>query len=235
MPQWDLNLVLTFLMCAPFEPFHNCPLRLLTIKTAFLVAITSARRVSELQALSSKPPYLMIYPDKVVLRTRASFLPKVVTPFHLGQNITLPTFFAPPHPSKEEERPHRLDPKRALSFYLDRTKEFRVDDQLIVGYVGANKGRAVQKRSISRWVVLCIKICYALAKKQPPEGLRAHSTRGKAATTALARGVPVVDICQAATWASLHTFAKHYCLESQVRRERHFARSVLQDFLILKF
>ncbi|KAJ1162117.1 hypothetical protein NDU88_002595 [Pleurodeles waltl] len=58
---------------------------------------------------------------------------EVVTPFHLGQNITLPTFFAPPHPSKEEERLHRLDPKRALSFYLDCTKEFWVDDQLFVG------------------------------------------------------------------------------------------------------
>lgn len=132
----------------------------------------------------------------------ASFFPKVMTPFHLGQSITL---LCSPHPSKEEERFNRLDPKRALSFNLDRTKEFWVDNQLFLGYVGAKKGRAVQKRTISRWVVLCIKICYALAKKQPPEGLRAHSNRGKAATTALAWGVPVLDICQAATWASLHT------------------------------
>ena len=66
--------------------------------------------------------------------------------------------------------------------------------------------------------VFCITICYTLAKKQPPECLRAHSTRAKAATTALACGVPVLDICQAATWASLHTFTKHYCLDSQVRR-----------------
>ncbi|KAJ1202815.1 hypothetical protein NDU88_006610 [Pleurodeles waltl] len=106
--------------------------------------------VSELQALSLKPPYLSVHPDKVVLRTSASFLPKVVTPFHEGQSITLPTFYAPPHPSYEEERLHRLDPKRALAFYLNRTKDFRVDDQLFVGYVGAKKGKAVQKRTISR-------------------------------------------------------------------------------------
>ncbi|KAJ1101564.1 hypothetical protein NDU88_006631 [Pleurodeles waltl] len=143
MPQWDLKLVLTYLMCTPFEPMHNCPLRLLTFKTVFLVAITSARRVSELQALSSKPPYLSVHPDKVLLHTRAFFLPKVVTPFHVGQSITLPTFYAPPHPSHEEERLHRLDPKRALAFYLNRTKDFRVDDQLFVGYVGVKKGKAV--------------------------------------------------------------------------------------------
>ena len=51
MPQWDQNLILTMLMCAPFEPMHNCSLRLLTIKTVFLVAITLALRVSEPQAL----------------------------------------------------------------------------------------------------------------------------------------------------------------------------------------
>ncbi|KAJ1125318.1 hypothetical protein NDU88_003750 [Pleurodeles waltl] len=90
----------------------------------------------------------------------------------------------------------------------------------------------MQERPISRWVLLCIKMCYALAKKQPPEGLRAHSTRATAASTALAHGVPVLDICQATTWASLHTFAKPYCLDSRVRRDGFFGHSVLQDFLV---
>lgn len=113
MPQWDLNLVLTFLMGSPFEPLHSFPLRLLSFKTVFLVAVTSARRVSELQALSSKPPFLTLHAERMVLRTRAAFLPKVVTPFHLGQSITLPAFYPPPHPSKEEERLHRLDPQKS--------------------------------------------------------------------------------------------------------------------------
>ena len=156
----------------------------------------------------------------------------MVTPLHVGHAITLPTFFAPPHPSREEDRLHHLDPKTALSYYIDRTKEDQLDNQLFIGFTGAKKGKAVQKRTISRWIVLCIKICYALAKKQPPEGLRAHSTRAKAATTALARGVPVLDICQTATWASLYMLTKHYCLDSPVRWVRIFACSVLQDFLV---
>ncbi|KAJ1179246.1 hypothetical protein NDU88_004481, partial [Pleurodeles waltl] len=41
MPQWDLSLVLTFLMGSPFEPMHSCPLRYLVLKSVFLIAITS--------------------------------------------------------------------------------------------------------------------------------------------------------------------------------------------------
>lgn len=69
MPQWDLNLVLAFLMGLPCEPLHSCPLRFLAFKTIFFVAITSIRRVSELQALSSKPPFTSFHVDKMVLRT----------------------------------------------------------------------------------------------------------------------------------------------------------------------
>ncbi|KAJ1172949.1 hypothetical protein NDU88_004791, partial [Pleurodeles waltl] len=87
--------------------------------------------------------------DKVVLRTKAAFLLKIVTPFHLGQSITLSSFYPPPHPSKDEERLHRLDPRRALSFFVDMTREFRQDDQLFVGYVGKRKGRAVHKTTLS--------------------------------------------------------------------------------------
>ncbi|KAJ1148155.1 hypothetical protein NDU88_000993 [Pleurodeles waltl] len=49
--------------------------------------------------------------------------------------ITLSSFYPPPHSSKEEERLHRLDPRRALSFYVDRTRDFRLEDQLFIGHV----------------------------------------------------------------------------------------------------
>lgn len=48
VPTWDLPLVLRALMRRPFEPMATCPLHLLSWKTFFLVAITSARRVGEL-------------------------------------------------------------------------------------------------------------------------------------------------------------------------------------------
>ena len=82
---------------------HFCPLRLLTIKTAFLITITSARQVNELQALSVEQLYTSFYSDKLVLWTKEVFLPKVVMPFHIGKSINLTNFYALPHTSKEDE------------------------------------------------------------------------------------------------------------------------------------
>ena len=104
-----------------------------------------ARRVSELRALCVTPPVHHFLPRQT---GSPDFLPKVLIPSQVGQNITLSTFLAPPHHTKEEERLHRLDLKRASSFYIDHTREHRVDNQLFVGFAGAKKGKAVQKWTI---------------------------------------------------------------------------------------
>ncbi|XP_040286209.1 dynein heavy chain 8, axonemal [Bufo bufo] len=49
---WDLNLVLDALQSSPFEPLAEISLSFVSFKVAFLVAVTSIRRVSELAALS---------------------------------------------------------------------------------------------------------------------------------------------------------------------------------------
>ncbi|KAF7245997.1 Receptor-type tyrosine-protein phosphatase N2 [Varanus komodoensis] len=51
MPTWSLSVVLQALTRSPFEPMATIDLRLASWKTAFLVAVTSARRSSELCAL----------------------------------------------------------------------------------------------------------------------------------------------------------------------------------------
>lgn len=73
LPPWHLNLVLSVLQKSPFENIRNISLLALSQKVAFLVAITSARRVSELAALSCHSPYLVIHIDKVVLRPNPRF------------------------------------------------------------------------------------------------------------------------------------------------------------------
>ncbi len=52
IPQWDLNVVLDKLYMHPFEPLSLADIKWLSLKTAFLIAISSAKRVSELNALS---------------------------------------------------------------------------------------------------------------------------------------------------------------------------------------
>ena len=50
---WDLSRFLSFLWGSPFEPLSSCSLWDLSRKVLFLVALATARRVGELQALSA--------------------------------------------------------------------------------------------------------------------------------------------------------------------------------------
>ena len=52
-PAWDLSKVLTYLVSPAFEPLAQASFRSLTLKTLFLLALAAAKRVVELQALSS--------------------------------------------------------------------------------------------------------------------------------------------------------------------------------------
>lgn len=227
-PAWELNVVLTKLMGPPFEPLHSAPLKFLSWKTAFLVAITSARRVGEIQALSCKAPYLTFHATRVVLRTHPSFMPKVPSDFHLNEPLVLPVFF--PSPSSPAERTlHSLDVARALKFYVDRTKCFRKTSQLFVNFGPVNQGKALSKASISRWLSGCIMYCHRLANRPLPGRPRAHSTRAIAATTAFLSGVPLLDICRAATWRSTHTFTKFYCVDRDSREESRVGQAVLRN------
>ena len=52
-PSWDLNKVLFYLRSSAFEPLQSASLRALPKKTLFLMSLATAKRVSELRALSS--------------------------------------------------------------------------------------------------------------------------------------------------------------------------------------
>ncbi len=49
---WNLHLVLDALCLPPFKPLAQAELKWVSAKTAFLLAITSAKHVGELHALS---------------------------------------------------------------------------------------------------------------------------------------------------------------------------------------
>ncbi len=52
VPSWDLSVVLEGLVTAPFEPLESASERILTLKVALLLALTSLKRVGNLQAFS---------------------------------------------------------------------------------------------------------------------------------------------------------------------------------------
>ena len=53
-PSWDLIKVLEYLLDFVFEPLSSKPLWIVTMKVSFLLALAMAKRVGELQALSSR-------------------------------------------------------------------------------------------------------------------------------------------------------------------------------------
>ncbi|XP_077343459.1 uncharacterized protein LOC143988068 [Lithobates pipiens] len=226
-PRWDLSLVLQSLTGPPFEPLKECFLRELTLKTVFLVAVTTARRVSEMEALSVRAPFCVILPDRIVLKTDPAFLPKVASSFHRSQEIVLPSFC--PNPSGEKElRFHYLDVRRCILHYLELTKAFRRSDSLFVLFSGARKGCKASRRTIARWLRVAIEQAYSAAGKEIPVGIKAHSTRAMAASQAERAGATPEQICKAATWSSYSTFVKHYRVDLVSAGEQTFGRKVLQ-------
>ncbi len=66
-----------------------------------------------------------------------------------------------------------------------------------------------------------------------PPGLRAHSTRGMSTSWVIFKGVMLQDICEAASWSSLHTFARFYKLDVTVQTLAHAVLSVGPDVVIV--
>ena len=84
---------------------------------------------------------------------------------------------------------------------------------LFVSWATPHKGKPLSRQRLSLWILEAVSLAYGCKGLQPPQGLRAHSTRGMATSWALFRGVSVQDICAAASWATPHTFVRFYRLD----------------------
>ncbi|KAL0194788.1 hypothetical protein M9458_008360, partial [Cirrhinus mrigala] len=62
VPSWDLSVVLEAVCRSPIEPIEEISDRHLTIKTVLLLALTSLKRVGDLQVLSVAPSFLDFAP-----------------------------------------------------------------------------------------------------------------------------------------------------------------------------
>ncbi len=78
VPSWDLSVVLEGLVTAPFEPLESAPERILTLKVNLLLALTSLKRVGDLQALSVSEMCMDFARGlvKVTLRPRPGYIPE---------------------------------------------------------------------------------------------------------------------------------------------------------------
>ena len=85
-PSWDLSKVLRFFISGAFEPLRDTPLRALSKKVLFLLALATAKRVGELQALSRIVSFVggdacLSYVPEFVVKSESLSLGQVVVGF----------------------------------------------------------------------------------------------------------------------------------------------------------
>ena len=76
LPKWNLSVVLNELTKAPFEPMKDSDLKHLTLKTAFLLALASGKRRSEIHAWVANKVANLGQWEKVALFPSSDFIAK---------------------------------------------------------------------------------------------------------------------------------------------------------------
>ena len=206
-PAWDLTLVLRFLNTSSFEPLAEVPLRALTQKVLFLVAFATAKRVGELQALSSVVTFVhgdacLSYVPDFVAKSESlsrsiprSFLVRSLSDFAAGLEDDL-----------------LLCPVRALRIYLDRLSTLSpLRRRLFVS--PSRPSRPLSKNAISFF--LRDVLSNAGASRPEVGRLRAHDIRGVSTSVAFHRNWSVSSVLESATWASSSVFTSFYLRDLQ--------------------
>ena len=143
-PQWDVAEVLRTLCQPPFEPLAEASDRHLSIKTAFLLAVCTGFRVSDLVGLSIQDGCLIPQDDlsQVVLRPNPASIGKFGPTADI-RPVTLAAF--PPPGEADKGDLQLLCPVRTIAAYLERTRPFRGSTcQLFVCYGGKREGAGDQ-------------------------------------------------------------------------------------------
>ena len=153
LPQWDLGVVLEALSKSPYEPLREASFKHLTLKTVFLLAMASAGRRSELDALRFDQNSIQFKPKGagVTLYFSPEFMRKnekpnqVNNPWYIPAIPTgKPEFFAPNCPVRALRYYHK---------YLTEHPELRKDRRrLFVPIKDSNAGKELSASSISRWI-----------------------------------------------------------------------------------
>ena len=206
-PSWDLIKVLTFLRSSVFEPLANASLRDLTRKTLFLVALATAKRAGELQALSrlvsfSSSSAGLTYVPEFVAKTETAVrpLPRTFEVKSLGD-------FAAGLPEEL-----LLCPVRSLSAHVTRTFQFVNRPQRL--FLSPRcPSRAMSKNGIS--YLLQEVIVQSGASSQSEQAPRAHSIRGIATSSAFFRNWSLRSVLEAAFWRSNSVFTSFHLRDLQ--------------------
>ena len=213
LPQWDLGIVLEALSKSPYEPLREASLKHLTFKTIFLLAMASAGRRSELQALMFDQKYIQFKPKGagVTLYFSLEFMRKNQKPNQVND-----PWYIPVVPTGNSEFGAPNCPVRALRYYhryLTEHPELRKDRRrLFVPIKYNNAGKELSAATISRWICTTIVDSHAAMQngKSFSGSVKAHKVRAVATSLQLFNKVDLQTVMKARRWSSGGTVTSFY-------------------------
>ena len=218
VPAWDLNLVLTFLKGAQFEPLNSLDLKFLTLKTTFLLALATGRRVSGVNHLSGLFKDVGLNSEgSFVLKFLPEFLAKNQAPGSPSPSLTIPQLSSTSDPPIDIT----LCPVRALKRYRQVTRPMRGTRRKLLLSFNKSYHKDISVATISRWIREVIKSAYA-AENRVPSNPRAHEVRAWATSLAFSHSYSIIDVLQAAYWSSTSPFIRCYLRDVSIAREDGF-------------
>ena len=211
-PKLDLSWVLVCLQKPPFEPRNKASKFHVTIKTAFLLALATAKRCSEIHALAMDSQHLRYNQtdSSVSLMLKTGFLAKNQLPSVKRDPVIVPSLA---RICKREHLDRLLCPVRSLKFYLKMTSSYRQNRTRLFLPIKGNQD--ISKDTISRWISYTIKLAYRKLIKQDISFLKikANEVRALSSSWAFFDKVPLNDILQAEVWNRPSTFARFYLMD----------------------
>ena len=195
-------------MSSEYEPLEHLSLWALTKKTLFLVALATAKRVGELQALSR---HISSQGNDLFISYLPHFIAKTDRP-----DVPLPRSF---HVCSlrdfagDLKEGSLLCPIRALRVCLSRTK-LMVSRASSLFVSPRSPSRQISKNAISYFLREVISGVGAVHEDVGPS-LRAHSTRGVSTPAVFMQNWSVSKVLEAASWRSNSVFASFYLCDIQ--------------------
>ena len=207
------SVVLNELTKAPFQPMKDTDLKHVTLKTAFLLALASGKRHSEIHAWVANKVSNLGQWEKVALFPSSDFIAKNQLAREGSQSVspvTIPALTTIVDRQFKEDR--TLCPVRALRYYLDRTQDLRGSRSLL--FISFKKGHTsdIRPATLSSWLKQTILLSYKQAGQQALDlvQVKAHDIRAFAASKAFYGGVSVDQIMQACHWKAHNAFTNFY-------------------------
>ena len=160
-------------------------------KAAFLIAMASSRRPSELATLRCDAAFMII--DEAAVRFLPSALSKTDRQTHLGPAICIARL-----PSSDDAS---LCPVAALEALLLKRRDLDIQHD----FVFSSSSSSRTPISVAGFSSL-LRSCFRRANIVAPPG----STRAMSVSDAFARGVSIDAVLMAGDWSAAQTFFRHY-------------------------